>query len=159
MRQYIPQCFYLPLSVLLLTSIFFTGCSNKIPPTLKLLGIKEINPCALNLKLKPGTSCRYVANNEDFSFDFIFYVVQNGAGFTGTVKTPNYSGPVGGIVIGSGMITDTNGDVKTTITSTLATICVGQPVEQKHATTQKCFSAVRNRDGSWIVNNLPINSK
>ena len=161
MRQYVTQCFCLTLSVLLFTSIFFTGCGGPVPDTLKLLGINEIKSCTLELELEPGTGCRYVANNEDFSFDFIFYVVESGAGFKGTVKTPTYSGPVGGLATSGGMITDPNGNVKTTITSTVAEICVGQAVVQDYrdfdlAATQKCFSASRNSDGSWTVNRLPL---
>lgn len=149
-NQCVTQFFCFTLCGLLFTSIFFAGCGVKVPPTLKLLGIKEIKPCTVGLQLKPGEGCRYVANNKDLSFDFIFYVVEGGAGFTGTVKTPTYSGPVGGLATSGGMIRNENGDVKTIITSTVAEICVGP------AATQKCFSASRNSDGSWTVNRLPL---
>ena len=57
---------------------------------------------------------------------------------------------MGGLATSGGMITDQKGNVKTTITSTVAEICVGQAV------VQECFSASRNSDGSWTVDRLPL---
>ena len=166
-NQYFRQCFCLTLSVLLFTSFFLAGCGGKVPSTLKLLGIKEIKPCTLGLKLEPGESCRYVDSNEDFSFDFIFYVPArrfgHGAGFhAGTVKTPSGTYPIGGVAMSGGVISNRlSNDLIVTINKTGAQICVGQVTVQDYrdfdlAVTQKCFSASRNSDGSWTVNRLPL---
>lgn len=162
-NHYVMQCFCLTLSVLLFTSIFLAGCGGKVPHTLKLFGIKEIKPCTLGLKLEPGEGCRYDDSNEDFSFDFIFFVAADGAGFhAGTVKTPSGTYPIGGMAMSGGRISNQlSNDLIVTINETSAQICVGQVAVQDYrdfdlAATQKCFSASRNSDGSWTVKGLPL---
>ena len=157
------QCFCLTLSVLLFTSIFFAGCgSKKVPSTIELLGVKEIKPCTLGLKLKPGEGCRYVDSNEDFSFDFIFYVVANGAGFhAGTAKTPSRAYPVSGLAMsGGGISAGYFNDFILTINETDAQVCVGQVAIEDYRdfdlAARKCFSASKNRDGNWTVDRLPL---
>ena len=161
-NQNVKQSLCLTLPILLFTSIFLAGCGSKVPSTLKLLGIKEIKPCTLGLKLKPGEGCRYVANNEDFSFDFIFYVFENGAGFhEGTVKTPSGTYPVAGVAM-SGRTTSRqhSNDFKMIINSTVAQINVGHIVVQDYKdfdpAKKKYFSASKNSDGSWTLNKLPL---
>ena len=165
-NQNVRQYLYLILPVLLFTSIFLAGCGGKVPPTLKLMGIREIKPCTLGLKLKPGEGCRYVDSNEDFSFDFIFYVPArrfgHGAGFhAGTVKTPSGTYPVGGVAMSGGVTSQRlSNDFILTINSTVAQISVGQVVVQDYKdfdpAKKKYFSASRNSDGSWTVNRLPL---
>lgn len=124
------------------------------------MGIREIKPCTLELKLKPGEGCRYVANNNEYRFDFIFYVGENAAGFwVDTVKTPsstyskiNSFGYFEQIALNGRPYVSPkkNNDLRIRIDLTDAQMCVSK------AEQEKCFSAIRNRDGSWTVNKLPL---
>ena len=136
---------YLQLFVCLMTFLVVAGCGG---------GSKM---CTVGLTLKPGESCRYTDNDDDFSFDIEFSAIDGGAKFPRVyVKSPDGTfGPTGGpAALHGGNAGVTIGDkTMIKIDSSTAKICSGQGLNQK------CFTARSNSDGSWTITAIPLPPK
>ena len=128
-------------------------------------------PCTVGLTLKPGESCRYTDSNDDFSFDFIFSAIKGGASFPYLdLKSPSGTfGPASGptALNGGTAIQSYSGDSNITIAPARAAICLGRSVFEIRGPGfaslppgqdlgQKCFSASKNSDGSWTIQQIPL---
>ena len=132
----------------------------------------NIMPCTVGLTLKPGESCRYTNSNDDFIFDFIFSAIKGGASFPYLdLKSPSLPrapfGPTNGpTALNGGTATQSySGDSNITIAPARAAICLGRSVFEIRGPGfaslppglgQKCFSASKNSDGSWTIQQIPL---
>ena len=134
---------YLQLFICLMMFLVFAGCGSKMP-------------CTVGLTLKPGESCHYTDNDDDFSFDIEFSAINGGASFPHVhLISPNAAyGPGDGPTarLGSESMVN-NGDQMLSVNSSTAAICSGQGLNQK------CFTARRNSDGSWTITGIPFPKK
>ena len=142
--------------------MMFVGCGKKPP-------IEKMTPCAVDLTLEPGESCRYTNSNDSLTFDFIFSVLDGGIHFPRMyLKSPEgiYGPESGPIIVGGGTSSSGSGDKKIIINSSTVQVCSGGKIlEIKGASGsriilpnrvgQKCFFATKNRNGSWTIKQLP----
>ena len=125
------------LLILLISLLFLVSCGLGTPP-----------PCTVGLTLKPGESCRYVSSNDNFSFDFIFSVVEGGVGFPRlALKSPSNTFDESPWALNGGTLYVDRGDgLQISINQAVAQMCL----------EGKCFSASKNSDGSWTIKGIPL---
>ena len=147
----------------MITLLFLVSCHGTVS--------RNIMPCTVGLTLKPGENCRYTDSNKDFSFDFIFSAIKGGASFPYLdLKSPSGTfGPASGPIATTGGTTvDDYGVWKINIDPTVAQLCSGRSdfeIRSKSGSVvrlpgrglgQKCFSASKNSDGSWTIQQIPL---
>ena len=135
------------LLILLFNSLTFMGCIS----TLLGQGQQRLSqPAVVGLKLMPGESCHYSANDKDVSFDVIFHVTRQGeASFKRiAVKTPNvnYVHEGGSWTTVGGNIGISMFDLRIEINQVAAKVCAGE----------KCFIATAKPRNNWMVSRLPF---
>ena len=161
---------FLLIGLLIACIAYFIGCSPPISPEPTPLKIK-IYPCKVGLTLKPGEGCHYASRNDDYNFDFVFYVTKYGSGFTRvTLKTPSNTFTDSPFASYGGTVNISyNNDLKIIIDSNVAQICLdrnrsfsGNDVTKGPAVItgmtgwENCFSASKKDDGNWGINSLPF---